>query len=76
MTFNEKIDELLVFCDRNIRLNVNAYTFNKLRKNIRALKKAHQKDIDDQYMKAFDLGLEAGHGITKAIYNSTKEIER
>lgn len=74
MTFNESVNELREFIFENLTGKIDDHVYHRLAELIRSIKKAHQKEMDEQYMKAFALGLETGDGITKEIYNNKVEV--
>lgn len=74
MTFNESVNELREFIFVNLTGKIDDHVYHRLAVLIRSITKAHQKEMDEQYMKAFELGLEAGGGIAKEIYNNKEEV--
>lgn len=76
MTFDESVTKLSDFMFVKLYGKIDDRIYHRLTRLVKSIKKAHQADIDEQYMKAFDLGLKSGNGITEAIYNSTKDIRK
>ena len=70
------MNELRRFIFVNLNGKIDDHIYHRLAVLIRSIKNAHQDDMDEQYMKAFELGLKSGNGITEAIYNSTEEIKK
>lgn len=76
MTFDESVTRLRDSLFVNLYGKIDDHVYHKLDRLVRLIKKTHQDEMDEQYMKAFELGLKSGNGITEAIYNSTEEIKK
>lgn len=76
MTFDKSVTKLRDSMFAYLYDKIDDHVYHKLTSQIRSIKKAHQDEMDEQYMKAFELGLKSGNGITEAIYNSSKEEKR
>lgn len=73
MTFDESVTRLRDSLFVNLYGKIDDHVYHKLDRLVRLIKKTHQDEMDEQYMKAFNLGLEAGGGITKAVYSSKEK---
>lgn len=73
MTFDESVTKLRDSMFAYLYDKIDDHVYHKLTSQVRSIKKAHQDEMDEQYTKAFNLGLEAGGGITKAVYSSKEK---
>lgn len=74
MTFDESVTRLRDSLFVNLYGKIDNHVYHKLDRLVRLIKKTHQDEMDEQYMKAFNLGLEAGDGIAKEIYSNKEEV--